>query len=441
MKLAKTSLIAFCILCAGIGTRVDAQSVAVGSGARASFTVVTQQEIALILGEAGESNPSILKRFEEDPDLRRAQLASIRQLLALATEAQRSAIADKRQQEIELDNIRMEVIAVNYDKHVNKGKADKPPFGYITDAAVKRYWGEDPVTTVPAALKAGRKARFDEFLGAKIYFLRRGNPEMEDKVVSAEETAQARELFAKIRIYSDEYAKRSALLPLAVRQRTALQVKLQQAQFLARLYSEELADQSAASEEEIAAYVKKHPELDSASKRAKAEGILARAKAGEDFAKLANEFTEDPGNKNSQDEPQGGLYANVGKGVMVPPFERAALALEPGQVASQLVESDFGFHVMKLERKNVGADETYDVRHILIGTTVSDPSNPGGRPVPAKEYARGEIEREKEKVLIDQLVAKHKISVPEDFVVPAAVAKPEPKAKPAAKRRPARKRT
>ena len=44
-------------------------------------------------------------------------------------------------------------------------------------------------------------------------------------------------------------------------------------------------------------YIADHPEFDPAQKRAQAQQILDRAKAGEDFAALANEFTQDPGNK------------------------------------------------------------------------------------------------------------------------------------------------
>ena len=198
----------------------------------------------------------------------------------------------------------------------------------------------------------------------------------------------------------------------------------------------------AASELDIASYLAARPDLDASTKRAGAEKILARAKKGEDFAKLANEFSEDPGNRNEQDEPQGGMYRNVKKGMMVEPFERAALALSPGQVAPELVESDFGFHIIKLESKTAAPAETYDVRHILIATGVSDPSNPGAAPVPVKEYARREIESENERKIIDRIVAANKISVPVYFVVPTAMIPGEtPKAAPKAKPRPARKRT
>jgi parvulin-like peptidyl-prolyl isomerase len=149
-----------------------------------------------------------------------------------------------------------------------------------------------------------------------------------------------------------------------------LQVKLQEAQFLARLYAQKLADKAKVTDEDIDKYIAAHPELDPKEKRQKAEEILNRAKAGEDFAKLANEFSQDPGNKSPQGEPQGGIYKDVTKGKMIPEFEAAALALEPGQIAPNLVETPYGYHIIKLERKGEVKDqagqpsENYDVRHI-----------------------------------------------------------------------------
>ncbi|MEO7659677.1 MAG: peptidylprolyl isomerase, partial [Pyrinomonadaceae bacterium] len=155
-----------------------------------------------------------------------------------------------------------------------------------------------------------------------------------------------------------------------------------------------------------------------------AQGILDRAKAGEDFAALANEFSEDPGNKGPDGSGQGGLYKDVPKGRMVAPFEQAALALEDGQISPELVESDFGYHIIKLDRKlgmtekDGKKEESYDVRHILIGTGYKDPDNPTARETPVKDYVKNKLEAEKEKKLLADIVASNNIQVPEDFDVP-----------------------
>lgn len=76
------------------------------------------------------------------------------------------------------------------------------------------------------------------------------------------------------------------------------------------------------------------------------EGILAKVKApGADFAKLATQYTEDEGSKET-----GGLYDNVTRGQMVKEFDETAWALKPGQI-SGLVKTEFGFHIIKLEEQ------------------------------------------------------------------------------------------
>lgn len=83
-------------------------------------------------------------------------------------------------------------------------------------------------------------------------------------------------------------------------------------------------------------------EAATAELRAKAQALLDRANAGEDFAELAKANSDDVGSANS-----GGDLGFFGKGVMVPPFEEAVFALEQGQI-SELVQSSFGFHIIKL---------------------------------------------------------------------------------------------
>jgi peptidyl-prolyl cis-trans isomerase D len=82
---------------------------------------------------------------------------------------------------------------------------------------------------------------------------------------------------------------------------------------------------------------------DEAAVRAVAEGVLAKARApGADFAALASEYSEDEASKAN-----GGDLDYFGRGRMVPAFEQAAFAMKAGDI-SDLVKSDFGFHIIKV---------------------------------------------------------------------------------------------
>lgn len=80
------------------------------------------------------------------------------------------------------------------------------------------------------------------------------------------------------------------------------------------------------------------------AKRKQIDDIRKRAVAGEDFAKLAKEFSEDPGSKDT-----GGEYT-FGRGRMVPEFEAAAFSLNTNQV-SDVVTTTYGYHIIKLSEK------------------------------------------------------------------------------------------
>jgi peptidyl-prolyl cis-trans isomerase C len=76
--------------------------------------------------------------------------------------------------------------------------------------------------------------------------------------------------------------------------------------------------------------------------RAKAEGVLKQVKAGKDFAALAKEYSQDPGSAVN-----GGDLGYFRPGQMVGPFNEVAFKLAPGSV-SDLVETQFGFHIIKV---------------------------------------------------------------------------------------------
>jgi parvulin-like peptidyl-prolyl isomerase len=138
---------------------------------------------------------------------------------------------------------------------------------------------------------------------------------------------------------------------------------------------------------------KKAPTKEEAQK--KAQALLDRIRKGEDFAKLAKENSDDPGSKT-----KGGDLDFFSKGDMVPQFDEVAFKLSPGQV-SDLVETQFGFHIIKVEEKRTGPlDEK------------------------AKEKIKSKLEQEAVEKRIDEIVSQAKVEIAEDFTVNATPQQP-----------------
>ena len=93
---------------------------------------------------------------------------------------------------------------------------------------------------------------------------------------------------------------------------------------------------------------------DEAEVRKAAEAVLKRVKAGEDFAKLANQHTEEEIGKT-----RGGDLDFFGRGQMAKEFEDAAFGLQPGET-SDLVKTSFGLHIIKTTERKAASTRTLD---------------------------------------------------------------------------------
>jgi peptidyl-prolyl cis-trans isomerase C len=99
----------------------------------------------------------------------------------------------------------------------------------------------------------------------------------------------------------------------------------------------------------------KAPAAEREKARRKAQDVLKRAQGGEDFAKLAQEFSDDPGSKT-----RGGDIGLVPRGRTMPQFEAAAFALKKPNDLSPVVEVDYGFHIIQLVERKAPTTLSFD---------------------------------------------------------------------------------
>ncbi len=77
-------------------------------------------------------------------------------------------------------------------------------------------------------------------------------------------------------------------------------------------------------------------------KQSEAIAILERLKKGENFSNIARELSIDKGSAK-----KGGDLGLFGRGVMVKPFEEAAFNLKKGEITSEPIKTEFGYHIIK----------------------------------------------------------------------------------------------
>lgn len=138
---------------------------------------------------------------------------------------------------------------------------------------------------------------------------------------------------------------------------------------------DKLTENVTVSDDEIKSYYDNHKSefisvkashilLDS---KEEAEKMLERVKAGENFAELAKQNSKDPSAKENS-----GDLGYFRQGDMVEPFEKAAFSLKPGEI-SDIVQTDFGFHIIKVEDNKL--DKFEDIKEQLKGNLLSGKKN------------------------------------------------------------------
>jgi parvulin-like peptidyl-prolyl isomerase len=371
------------------------------------LTSLTPEDMSLIAESLG---PQQQARLASSPDERKKLAEDVKQMLAVAAEARAKGYADKPEVKRQLEAMKMLVVAQMYIKKQRDAKANPEEF---------RPKQEE----IDAYLKDPKNAgQADQYLDdlKKIGLVPEGQP------ITDEVKEQFRQQWAPMALM----AEKGRAAGVENDRATQLQIQFQQAAALSRIYSNELTKKLEPTDEEIQAYYAAHPELDPKVARQKAEDLLKRARAGEDFDKLAKENSDEPGAKET-----GGDLGWFGKGRMVKPFEDAAFALKDNEI-SDIVESQFGFHIIQVLGHRQGQsepnpmaegdaakggqpEEQIHARHILIKPTSGQSANPFAPPKSPRDTAKDAIIEEKTKKEVEEIAKRVNIKVPEDFPVKA----------------------
>jgi len=375
-----------------------------------ALTRLSAEDVQMIIEDEARNSPRALAALANDPEQRKKVLETLGQALAVASEARKTGFAEQETIKIQLELARMEILAVTYNDRLKKNAGQEnaagPPFNYIEDKDVSAFFAA-PANKVKYDLEQERLLKYIRDTQKS------ANPQSE---IDDEQKQFIISQWKKV-IYG---AVKATEMGLADR-KTELLYKLQQALILARAYSQEkLKDLLTPTADEIKAYITANPKFSKEAQRAKAEKILAKVKDGGDFAALANEYSDDPGNKDAMTgEPQGGLYDWKSRNSYVKEFSDAAWALEAGQT-SGIVETQFGYHIIKLEGKRTektSGQEEVKVRHILVWTMYKGESDSAIPSMTMEEAAKKELEKQKEKKVLDEITLRNPIALPDDFAI------------------------
>ncbi|HKR13995.1 MAG TPA: peptidylprolyl isomerase [Pyrinomonadaceae bacterium] len=373
------------------------------------LTTLTEAEIVAMLQHQTLMEPDRVHAIVANAATRKIFLNGLRDYLGLAAKARSVGLADDPNIKLNVEYKKNLLLAGMYQ---NKLDNDNKRFYEIPKEATAAFWSNPQNEKQFQAEINGLRAVQQSVKQNS------GNP-LAVPDLQGEAWEKNRNQWAKTRILSN-MAKADA--GFMNQQAIQLRLRVVEAGVLAFNYLNKywLKDGMPA-EDEIDQYLAAHPEYDVTKKREKAVSLLQRAKGGEDFEKLAEEFSEDDVSKS-----EGGLYENVGIGFLWQEVEDVALGLSKGQIADRLVETKYGYHVVQLVDSRVAKDQNGDdatklsVRHILLRKTFAEPGTPLDSSVPpsfmeARDIAVIVLKNEKRRRFIDEIVKAESISLPDDF--------------------------
>ncbi len=350
------------------------------SACRNPYKEITGAELTLL---ADSMPPMAQRQLAENEKQRQDIIKKVKEIFALAQAGQAAGV-DKTEKFKQLLDIQTDqVLAEAEARKSSEGENQKP--SEVTEAELTAY-GTAHAQAYDALIKT----------------MTEGQKEQPSK----EELEARKKSWAEIKIRAERARKAGLDKDPAIQ----LQLKLQRAQSLAGAYQESLLEKLKPTPEELKDYYQANPDADPEKVKAKADDVLKRVKAGEDFAELAKQFSSDGSAQN------GGLMRWFGKGRMVKEFEEAAYSLPKGQI-SDLVKTQFGYHIIKVDDKATrkpekGKDDVMDdkeqelvlARHILISTN-------------GVTEAEKKIQQKKMQSAVDDAVLKYPVNAPPDFVI------------------------